>query len=118
MEPLRKDVSCVKRAVTVGLLVLDLVLLPCAFVTVFRFAALFVPLRETFWTRAFLGWTLPVVFLRCLYLPYAAAAVLLPLSAAVLIRARSRRAAILCLAAVCILGLLSLEAVFAAAMGI
>lgn len=98
----------------------DVTLLPCAYLTVLNFLSVFtdVPLP---WSRAFLGLTLPVVMLRCFYLPYIQSSVISIVYLCLLIKNKfplKETIIFVVLLTICILGLLSVEEVFWAAMGV
>ena len=99
----------------------DILLFPCALCTVWNFVSRFADIGSI-WQHWFLGLSLPVVFLNCfLYFPYI-------LSAAAIVGylwalrkdgfPRKEMMLFIALLAVCALGLISLDAVFQAAMGV
>lgn len=98
----------------------DLPLLPCAYVTLWSFAGQFTEVPNI-WTRGFLGWILPVTFLHCFYLPYLCSAAITFCSLRYLVQTRFPPKDTLIfsgLLLLCLLGLASVETVFAAAMSV
>lgn len=100
---------------------LDMLLLPCVYITVIRALSYFGIITISPWTRGFLGSAMPIVFLRILFIPY-----ILPvaLNAVLLIRHfkhdhRAKNAIVIALLNfICIIGLFSMETVFHAVMSV
>lgn len=95
-------------------------LLPCAYLTILKILSLFTEVNMP-WSRAFLGFTLAVVFLRCFFLPYITSAIINIVHLCILIKNKfplKETILFAILLIICILGLLSVEDVFWAAMGI
>lgn len=98
----------------------DVILLPCAYLTVINILSGFTDVHMT-WSRAFLGLTIPVVLLRCFFLPYILSAVISIAYLCLLIKNKfplKETIIFVVLLIVCILGILSVEEVFWAAMGV
>ena len=100
---------------------LDVLLLPCFFITVIRILSYSGIIDISPWTRGFLGAAMPIVFLRILFIPY-----LLPvaLDAVLLIhhfrhdRTAKNAIFIALLNLVCVFGLFSMETVFHSVMSV
>ncbi len=102
------------------LIINDIPLLPCVYVTFHYALADFMPYHNI-WTREFLGFILPVVFLRCFYIPYITSPLLIILNFVLLAKnkfPKKETVWFVIVTAVCILGLVSLETVFNAAMSV
>ena len=98
-----------------------LTLLPCAYVTVINIRYKITGLYFWPWTRSFLGFILPVVFLRCFYLPYICTAVFAGIYIFMLRKYRYPKKDVvtfILLFLICVLGLVSVEEVFHAAMSV
>ena len=98
----------------------DATLLPCAYLTVLNFLSAYTDVPWP-WSRFFLGLTLPVVMLRCFNLPYIQSAVIAIVYLCLLIKNKfplKDTVIFVVLLIICILGLLSVEEVFWAAMGV
>ena len=105
------------RVIRILYVIDTLLLMPCAVIEV----AKLLKLEVNFWTRGYLGFLLPVVFLRIIFIPYIATPVLTVLYGYFLRKAKGSKLEYILFALmliICILGLLSLELVFNAAMGI
>lgn len=95
-------------------------LLPCVYVTFWTIASYHMEVYWI-WTRGFLGFILPVTFLRCFYIPYIASTVLSVYYFIFLYKEKfPKKETILfiVLFIICVLGLLSVETVFRAAMSV
>lgn len=100
---------------------LDVLILPCVYITVIRIMKYFGIIAISPWTRGFLGTVLPIVFLRILLIPY-----FLPvaLDAVLLIhhfkhdRTAKNAIMIALLNFICTMGLFSMETVFKATMSV
>ena len=111
-----------KRLRTVKLwYVINLIpLLPCVYVTVAKILS-FYKIYLPIWSRLFLGLTLPVIFLRIFYLPYVISTVLNVVYPWLLAKEKHSAKEIILFVfflIICVLGLLSVETVFNAGMGI
>lgn len=96
-------------------------LLPCFYATVAEVLYHFFEIYLPVWSRGFLGLTLPIIFLRIFYLPYIISAILNVVYLWYLIKEKSSAKEVILFAfllSICILGLLSVENVFNAGMGI
>ena len=106
------------KIIKFAFLVNTVLLLPCAYLTIFKLIS---ANPDSIWSFGFLGLTLPIVLLRCFYLPYIFTVVLSIIYLKYLIQLKFPIKDLLLfilLITICILGLLSLEEVFLAAMGI
>ena len=99
----------------------DILLLPCVYLT---FANILIKIFDAdvnVWTRSFLGLTLPIVFLRIFFVPYIASIIL---SILYFINLKKKNfpkkevVSFIVLFLICIVGLISVEPVFYAAMGV
>ena len=98
-----------------------ILLLPCTYLTLFKFFNADPSVQSKIWTSGFLGLTLPVVFLRILYIPYIVTFAVGIAYFVFLVKEKPQIKDYLfyfVLLIVSILGLFSLEEVFMAAMGI
>ena len=98
----------------------DLPLLPCVYITFWSAASHFTEV-EWIWTREFLGWILPIYFLRCFYLPYITSAAIAGFYLYNLIKNKFPKidtVIFIVLTVICILGLISVETAFNAAMSV
>lgn len=96
-------------------------LLPCVYLTVTEGILRTTGYSISVWSRMFLGFTLLVVFLRIFFLPYISSLLLTLAYVFLLIKNKaSKREGIvfLLMLILCVLGLLSVEKVFWAAMGV
>lgn len=96
-------------------------LLPCVYATVVGVLNHFFEIDLHIWTRGFLGLTLPIIFLRILFLPYILSAILNAAYIWLLVKVKCFAKEVVLFAfllLICILGLLSVEQVFWAGMGI
>ncbi len=116
-----------RKTAWILLIIEDVLLLPCVVLSIYRFIEFCgADFQYAIWTRGFLGLTLPIIFLRIFFIPYITAGIILFL----LIRSfvidkqqniqMNKREVLFYLIAsiICILGLLSVEQVFWAGMGV
>lgn len=117
----KETVNRRQRIVSVLYLINTLIMLPCAYVTCVNIGYKLTGLYFWPWTRSFLGFILPVVLLRCFYLPYVTTAVLTGLCIYMIKKYKSPKKTIIAFAIMIllnVLGIISLEEVFAAAMSV
>ena len=98
----------------------DLLLLPCVYVTLWTVASKFMAVGNI-WTRNFLSWSLPVVLLNCFYIPYISSALISCIYLRVLQKnkfPKSETVGFVILLLICMMGLISLDRVFDAAMSV
>ena len=96
-------------------------LLPCVYLTLTEVISRLTGSSIGVWSRAFLGFTLLIVFLRIFFLPYILSFLLSLAYLFVLIKCKAAKREIivfLLMLLLCVLGLLSVEKVFWAAMGV
>ncbi len=96
-------------------------LLPCSYLTVFKFIYTDPNIQNEIWTHSFLELTIPIVFLRCFFIPYIASVILSIYYFVFLIKTKFLKKdfiMFIVLFTLTILGLLSLEEVFLAGMSI
>ncbi len=98
----------------------DILLFPCAICTVWEFISWFADIGSI-WQRWFLGLTLPIVFLRIFLLPYLFSVLIVAGYLWALWKngfPKKETLLFIALLIICALGLISLEPVFWAAMGV
>lgn len=111
------------RFITVKILYIinAITLLPCSFITVINMLERLGIIHVWPWDRFFLGFIIPVALLRCLYLPYIITVVLSLIYAVMLWKNKSPIKEIvifIVVLLVCVLGIVSVEEVFHAAMSV
>ena len=109
------------RLVSVLYFINTLIMLPCAYVTCINIRYKLTGMYFWPWTRAFLGFILPVVFLRCFYLPYVTIFFLTVLCIYVIKKYKPPIKMVIVFAIMVllnVLGIISLEEVFRAAMSV
>ena len=98
-----------------------ILLLPCAYVTVINILAEITGVYYWPWTRSFLGFILPVVLLRCFFIPYICTPVFAIIHFCMLRKRgypKKEVGLFILLLIISVLGLVSLEEVFWAAMSV
>lgn len=100
----------------------DVLLLPCVYFTIHKTLSYFWDIERIWTSRSFVWAALPVVFLNCFfYFPYIASTGIMACYVLVLHKhgfPKKDTAIFICLALICVLGLISLDTVFRGVMSV
>lgn len=108
------------KRINIWFLINNIPLLPCVYLTLWTIASKFTEV-QWIWTRDFLGFILPVILLRCFFIPYISSFVIALWYFVALIKNKFPKKYVIefiVLLSICVMGLISVETVFQVGMSV